>query len=543
MLTSKKFWIPACVLILLGFLTWYWTTAHRIPDYARYIPGDVHGVLTINSKRIAADLLFGGNIKEDSTASLNKTISRWKKASERNGGIGISLSSDILAFGNLHPEHKKWYNGIILKLDDEAKLTRFITQELPCLMDTLHTHMTSLIENPGYKNLVIVNDESESPVCIGFNKEVLIILKAGFKVSDPAFFTREMKRLFNLPKDSSMIANENFRKSEKRAADLSLWYNLDNPMLQNILKSGKQNSSKNGALNVWVDFNKGSATLDIIHYPGNGKAALLSDNTGNSEFTNYIPKDKFLGMLFTHLDLDALLKNTKSEGKEGSIDHLFDRWGLTTSEVFDAFNGDINIALHGIVHFQEKYIAYEYDEDFNQIQTERFRDARMPGFTVSMGLKGFNAALKLLPKLLDGKHITANKTGNGFKLTADAPVYLTVIGKNLFLSSSPDTPPKLNDKALNLKEVTEMTARHHSGCFIDLSGIEKQYRKEYKDSLGTSKLDAVFTDISIVADPEKAGGVKTHIVAKCADPSANALVQLINFKGFADILNLDRKTN
>jgi hypothetical protein len=539
MLQSKKFWVVCLLLILTVFSTWFLLSGHSAPAYAKYIPRDAHGVLTINSKRLAADLLFGGTLKQDSTSTYHKKFDRWKMAIEKNGGLGINLTADVLAFGTIQQEKKGWYNGIVIKMEDEAKLIRFINKELSGLLDTTQTHMTSLIENRGYHSLVVVNDESESPVCIGFNKEALVMLRAGAHVSDPAFFNKELNRIFHLAPDSCILADENFRHLQHRSADLTFWYNLNNPLLKNLLNAASSNSNS-GYVNAWLNFNKGETALEINNIaPGlkNEDIFNFNDKSNPRRFIGNVPEDNFMGLLYSHLNLDNLFTNFKQQGKESLVEHLFAKWGLTTEDISSALNGEVTISFNGIIHYKEKYIAYEYDDNFNQKEVERYREARIPGFNLYLGKKGHGKKNVLLEKLLENNQIVSYK--KGFRLHAAMPVFLTDLGHSYYVSNTDSFPGEMQGQGTfnDRKEIETLIKNYTTGCFVDLIATDKQVGTEYKASSGKGKISEVFTSIAVGVNGENNKGTTTKITFKCADPGSNALVQLLNSAALLDLVN------
>jgi hypothetical protein len=521
MLHSKKFWIVGLVLFLSGILIWVWLTGHSVPSTARYLPADVKEVLTINSKRLMTDLLFEKTPISDTSGTASKYWKRWNNAMTANGGIGISISADILSFNNVSKAHAIPYSGIIFKVKDELLLGNFLIRELPRLVDSTQTHITSLLKAKGYNSLVIVNDENQNPICIGFNKEVLVVLRSGQGITDPTYLNTELNRIFHLTKDSSLYVNENFRETEKHPADLCYWLKNSNP-LDKFFRVGGDTLAETGYTQAWLNFKKGELTLEICRKVS-GRQSLPQDKMPRSaaDFINYVATDKFIGICYANLDRKSIEQIVYTGNKYG---HLFDNWGVKTEDLISCMDGSAALAFNGFIHYPEKYTVYDYDENFNQVEVERMRDARLPGFTLSLGTKGIEAKARLFLKLLANKTLIPSK--NGFRLNIEAPVYVYTAGDHLFITSS-DTPPAIQTRQLAAKEeLKKQMMEHSSGFSIDLKELENQYRLAFQVPQASPHLSDVFQAACATAEEEP---TKTtcKLVITCKDRSANALPQLL----------------
>jgi hypothetical protein len=464
---------------------------------------------------------------------LSRETIRWKAAIQRNGGLGLSLGSDLLLFGNTSKDKGYRYDGVIGKVSDEPAFTRFLTKELPYLLDSVQVHMTVITENKGYHSLVIVNDGSQNPICIGFNSEAVVLLRAGRGISDPAFLNRELKRIFNLPKDSSLLANESFKHSEKFAADILFWHKGKNPFFQTTLITGKDSIKPDENFEARLNFNKGELVVEVISRSASHQTSKLFGKTESTgSFTRFVSKDHFMGLFFARVNISALVNDME---RENHLTRLLDKYGLKLKDLEDGFDGTAEIAFNGFVHYPEKYIAYEYDENFNRVEVEKQRDAKIPGFILSLGLSGFEAKNTLLPKLLLNKQIIPWK--NGYRFNTEAPLFVHLIGSKLFITSS-ETPPKEQGLgAVDRKDIVSLLKNHPGGCFVDLRTLEEQYRSTFNVPASRNRISDLFTSLTVYADNDPEYGSRSILTLKCADQETNALLQIWNSAFFSEFVS------
>ncbi len=527
MLRSKLFWALFFICFAIGAVLGYLFIGHSVPGTARYIPADISGVLTLQTKRLGADILLGGKLNTDTSLASNKIYQRWKKISAENGGIGISFTSDVLIFQTQSREHQQWYTGMVVKVDDELKLKIFLQTKFTQLLDTAQVHLSALVASPGYSSLVLIDDDWRSPVGIGFNHDVMVVLTACYEVRDNSFFNPELKRIFNMPKDSSILSNKVFRESEKQSADVSLWINLNAPAIKDLLGTKPGQNSKEGFLQAFLDFNKGEINLRVGHLsedlPGKN---VFGKPASNSSFSNYVDTARFMGMLSTHVDLQTLFERIRSEGHGSRLDLVCNKWGLSPDDISGSFDGNADLALNGFVHFNEKYIAYEYDDNFNQVEVPHDREARIPGFVLRLGINGPQAMTLLLPKLLASKTITVCQ--NGFRLNSELPVYFHPMGPQLFISSSEEMPIARERGPIEGIVLKKFPVTDGSWAYIDLKGTAQCIHTEFSNKPDMHPFAGVFNRILIAIEEQEPGKTNCNIRVGCTNPSTNSLVSLLN---------------
>ncbi len=513
----------------MGGLVWFFIAGHSMPAYARYIPGDATAVVTINTKRIATDILLGGELKQDTALGPNKTFLKWKKASEENGGLGISMTSDILLFTCFGPAEKQLYGALVIKLDDEQTLLRFFRKELPKLLDTAFFKPAALTETKTYKMVsVSTGPFADDQIFMGFNQEVIVLLKAESHgwTSDRA--AKELDRIFNEPKENSIAAVENFRKSERRPADITVWFNYNHRQFHHLMNQKKDTASRPGYVNAWLDFNKGAVDLTVFTIPSNAsRVPVFRKSHAENDFLKLIAADKFMGLLHADIDFQNLLNNLNTIGNEKYVERMAGQWGLTSQDIASSFDGKVDLALNGFVHYKKKYIDYTYDADFNKIEIEKYRDERMPGFLLKLGMNGSTALLSLFPKLSGNKRIAACQ--NGYRLNSDIPVYFYPVGNNLYMSSSDKLPKDQAEQAVHNPEIQSLADNHSSSVFCDLKSLHEAMQKEFpSNDQQEKKVWDRFKSVSFTADEVPGTRTELGFSLKFSEAKTNALVQLIN---------------
>jgi hypothetical protein len=528
-LRSKKFLFFCIVLVCLSGGLWYFITGHSMPAHARYIPGDAVAVVTLNTKRLATDILLGGDLKQDTGISENKLLARWKKASDKNGGPGISLSSDILFFGCMCQTNKQLYVGMVLKTDNEQKLIQFVTKELPGLFDSATFQLSMLTDHKTYRSFVVKNKVNGNSFCIGLNEEAFVLITAVYQSGDPEFLAKEMNRIFNQSKESSMAALANFKNAQRPASDISFWFNLNAAPWKSLFTQTKELKDEPGYINAWLDFNKGAADLTIFTIlPDRKRAAIFRKSHAANDFLSIVRSDKFIGLLHADIDLPNLFSNMNSIGKERGLNELLEGWGLTEKDLATCFTGRAALSVNGFVHYKKKYMDYEYDADFNRQEVEKYREERIPGFTCMLGMDGSKAMFSILPKLLEKKSIRPRADGS-YQLNSDIPVYIFPVGNHLYLSSFDHPVLSLPDaQPVFKKEIIELAEYHSSFIFCDLKGLRTQLLSEFpKNDADAKKIWDTVKSASLTAD-EEPGRRSLHFVLHFSEAKTNALIQVFN---------------
>ncbi|MFI5148325.1 MAG: DUF4836 family protein [Bacteroidia bacterium] len=522
---SKKIWMFISLAVVLTVAGWWLITRHTAPGHARYITKDALAVVTINTKRLAGDLLWGGDLKADTNTTAAHKFKDWRKAFDETGWAGINPTADLLFFSNMSEDGKQVYYALIVKLDDALKLNTFLSNRLPNLLDSLHVHATNVIDNKSYQSIVIVNDDSETPVCIGFNKEVAVLLKAGTPATALSYYDRELKRIFSLTSENSVLGDKNYVSSQKKSADVACWINMGNANLLKLLSPAKQPSPQAGYLNAWLNFNKGEVTLDML---GTSKEQalkpVLKGAGADFDFSKLNGKDKLMGMAFFNLNLPALFERMKHNGKNDLCSALEKQTGITETDITSAFTGQMELSMCGFITYVEKYKDYEYDADFNRTEIEKERVAHLPGMVIRLGITNPAFVAPLVPKLLSRGLIIPFR--NGFQLKGPAPVYMLSSGNNMFITTFQDVPKETNN-AWNNADLTELHSQHGNGAFVNFQGIREAMEKDLGHKPGYDKLSKVLENMTWAIDEESDGSARSRMVLHFTDKKTNSLTQLL----------------
>ncbi|HXC05916.1 MAG TPA: DUF4836 family protein [Bacteroidia bacterium] len=520
----KKAGIVLLVIAVLGIPAWWFFSRHSVPPHARYIPKDVIAVATVNTKRIATDLLWAGELKADTNTPAAHKFQNWKKALETSGWAGINPGADLLVFTNTSPDGKLWYNGLVIRVDDASKLNLFLSTQLPHLLDSMHVHATSVINHPNYQSVVIVNDDSESPLSIGFNKDVLVVLRLSTPSSDLSFFEKEFKKIFSLAPESSLLGEEDFCISEKKSADILFWLNLNR--LQKLFNPQKEQNSAPGYVNAWMDFEKGKITIEAegISKAGTGLKPILNTHATDPDFNKQIGKDQFMGMAFFHLNLPNLFERFRADGKNAIGETLMKKTGLTPADLSSAFTGQVELAMNGLITYPEKYTENVYDEDFNRTEIQKIREAHLPGMLIRFHITNPAALAPLVPKLMARELIEPYK--NGFRLKTDAPVYMISSGNFLYLTTFPEVPAENKDHWTH-PDLEDLQREHGNGFFINFGGLYESFAKDPIQKAAFEKPNKLLENMTWTVEEEDDGNSKSHLVIHFNDKKMSSLAQLI----------------
>jgi hypothetical protein len=530
---SGKFWILFILVLLSSWGLWFFLSSHKVAKHASFIPADAAGVITFNTKRLAADFLFGsiGNVDSISGQSYG---SPFKKIMATRDSTGIRLTTDVFLFTGYSHMSKEPYYGLVFKTEDIQMMNTFFTKVFPHLIDTTETHVSEVADCKSFKSMVLIPDHSSAPIGIAYNKEVLILLLSRMPNVDMGWIDKEMRYLFSLSSDRSILSNTRFVASEKRAADVSFWFDSNHPLLNPEWFTPKDKTP--AYCQGWLDFSKGQAVLELVSDGSRpGKTPLFNSEESSTNILGYADKKGFVGLLSANLNVKTLidkignissfslsmLDSTSAKAfAQGAISPK--EANVPLSELITYFNGKTECIWTGFTSYPKKYIDYEFDENFNHIEVERKVNKCMPSFVLRMGLNGPRAITEVLPKMIQNKQLIPWNTG--YKFNSAFPLFLFPAGNGVILTNSEQLPVAQNPAAPLTKPFDALFQNQAAVVILNISTLEKEYQR----SDGKKPISSGLNYITLTVDESKAGGLRGLITLTFKDSHSNAFPQLVS---------------
>lgn len=298
----------------------------KTPKQLNYIPKDVSGVLTIDTKNLALkslelkDLLNIDIFKKNIPTSNDSILDKIKNS-------GIDLISAAYVFGDVAKGDQKNYVAIALALDDEAKFEKMLKEagkaaEVKSENDIKYTYIQNAI--------------------IGWKDKVVLVLFIDGE-SDKEKVKLKLTNLFAQPEENSLAAaNDKFQALLKESADLSVFINYEK--FNDLIKQAAQTpmvsdaTFKDTYLAATINFEKGKIVSDIKVYNNEAntiKAKALYKPSVSKDLISGQPGGDVIAFLsfginmeafFKHLQeaqlLDGLNQNLKALGSEFDANYL-----------------------------------------------------------------------------------------------------------------------------------------------------------------------------------------------------------------------------
>jgi len=340
---------------LFLFLTclYFFSSCSSVPEHARYLPNDAVVVTGINlkemSKEIAWSVFSGSKLFEEMTRRMdstgNNTLNDLDKA-------GINAFSTCYAYIQTVSGFEPLVT-VLIPLDDEKKWEQFAqthfhekirevnNRKQIQLSETIYASWTNsvlvIMQQPTYE----ANEDTEENISLQSQPLPDI---AGY-----------MDKVFNLPKEQSLINDKRFYDFEKQAYDLTCWVNHDR-FLNHISENNASISEFSIARNLWkgvamaagINFEKGKMKAEVKYFTSEviNSFAEKFVRDADKELIARLPKDNLHFATAFYCSSDGVKGILENTGILGFLNLAFMDQGISTNDIFNAFTGDMAFAVH-----------------------------------------------------------------------------------------------------------------------------------------------------------------------------------------------------
>jgi Domain of unknown function (DUF4836) len=379
---KKWFRIGTLFLLVLagtGMLLWYSFIRRTLPQQAISIPQNAIAVCTFNLRELAMDFssndhLFPEFAKEQQLPAEFISLS---KAIEKNGGAGIKKTADVLGF--VFQEKEEAWGGIALLVEDSAKLSSLLRQEL------VKKFPASVSRRNG---ISILNFDSSAAVMGWTADRALILYPIGDHEKKSSL--DQLVKLLEQKKEASILSNADFCEHELKSFDLGCWVNAKSLLtFTNGGKLIKYAVRNDDYLSFEINFEDGEVQINNVI------SGVNQHRTNTDLFLPCDSKEVFSWMK-TSLDLssDSLRELAVENPLVGSLPFSDEE----TIQLFDCMDGSCSFFLHDTISVSEEFIKYKYDENFNQTEVKEIQYSTETAASISFGLSDEKQARELISK-------------------------------------------------------------------------------------------------------------------------------------------------
>jgi len=463
-------------------------------------------VKQLTSKTISLDKLASEeNLKQ--MGASKEDAEKTSKSIKKFLDSGIDYLNQFYLFTDDLSNNDKF--GLTFVLDNEDKFTKFVKD------DAVWKDSKSG-KKPEFK------EEGKIKFAISDDKKTIMAWqgKVGVVVSKENNSTAEVKKLFEMKKEESLVSNESFKDFVSKGYDISIWADVEKVSslggMQAAAAMGTAGiSNKNTYFDIGLTFEKGVVNLDV-DYTGNEEINKLNDKIANSAISSELTKNipivtPSTGFSFS-LNLSGLLGYLKEKGVVGELERNLKQYGITAEELANALTGDAFGATQ----------AVNFNAKKGEIPVE---------FVLALGIKDKKSAEGILEKLNQrtGGMLTkegdvyAAPQGMGYIILKNKAAYITLDGKlkDGIKAGKSDLKGDLKNEAEKYASVIYV-----GKGFFDALAQSKMYQQEGAGEV----LGKDFPIESIIFKSEKMKNKKSKSVLSVSftNKNQNALLTLID---------------
>lgn len=208
---------------------------------------------------------------------------------------------------------------------------------------------------------------------------------------------------------------------------------------------------------------------------------------------------------------------------------------IDEERLYKIFSGDIVMAVNGVKPVQIIHTSYDFDEEYNKIETIDTTIQERPEVLIMMGV-GNNDDVNLIFSMLTRSKLL-KPIGNYYGLENDDvefPVYFKVMNNILFISNNKDyiEKPRVyngNDRLSN--QHTAMFKKNSAVLYTNLSNISNYFVQKDSSTFHTSLIEAsnTFSEFTYFGSIKKKDRITSNYVLKLKETNENSLVDLFKF--------------
>lgn len=372
---------------------------------------------------------------------------------------------------------------------------------------------------------------------------------------------------FNEDPQLSLKHNVQYNKTIETPHDISYYING----IGNSFSSGFNAflMGSNGANNIMSMFNDNYSYASLVF--DENEIAITSNQHVSDKFLENMKalnSAKFNKKLFKYIDgsnlvgimgiavnpnasydiisdtYSTILKN--SIGEEGAIASEIFFTLLDEEEIFDLVKGDMIFAVTDIKEFDISYTSYEYDEDYNRLETTKTKKETLPEYVFTANVGNSDLSDKIIRLMETSK--TVYDKGGFYKYTPYSYYGRNSGGMEVFFAIQDNVLIITNDYELVTqqlvdgvskdnkieKQVTAMAKKNNLFGFWDnsktIEKLDKGFGKELKDfDQVMSNLQNTFGNITIEGVKQNGNNFETKVSIKTKENNVNSLIDVVHF--------------
>lgn len=323
----RKRWLYFLILFVLIISILYVWRYNQSQVFEKRVPAFATKVVNVNLRQIENHLLF-----DFLTNPITYLKPRKKKDSIKKPKFsltkGVRIPKNILFYTNADNLDNNWFSSVV-EVSDPEELSRFLLKEK--------------FKKTSEENIVLF---TKSNLILAIKKEQLVCV---FKTNSNINAVNRVNDLFGVKEylnaDDSLL--KEITKSES-----DICFSLENSVLEA--------NFRNGVFELQGLLNEDVFLANTNEASNRESVGIMSGqiNKNNASFKKVVKNSKHKFDELTHLSLDSII----------------DKW-----------NGEFKFNITSIEHKTDTIISYEYDEDFNKIETKTTQDKKIPTLSLVLG--------------------------------------------------------------------------------------------------------------------------------------------------------------
>lgn len=220
---------------------------------------------------------------------------------------------------------------------------------------------------------------------------------------------------------------------------------------------------------------------------------------------------------------------------------------IDEERLYNIFSGDIVIAVNDVKPIQIIHKGYDFDEEYNKIETADTTVQERPEALIMIGVGNNDDVNKIFQILIRSKLIKSMGNYYGLeKESASFPVYFRVMNNIIFISNNQgyiENPTVYASKARLDKKHTAMFKKNTAVLYTNLDKISTYFVSKDLASFNNSIVEAskTFSELTYYGSIKKKGRISSNYVLKLKETNDNALTDLFKFFNFIYMENGKQK--
>jgi len=548
--------VPATLVFVLLFA---FSSCSNVPDHVKYIPKDAVVVVGINAKALGRKVAWN-------VITGSKLFKQWMKdLHDKNadnfdfGKYGVDGSNTFYLYIK---GDKRYNNGnrvtALVPLTDAGNWEAYVKKQFP----------TVNIKQQGNRKEAVLTQGMYA----GWNSKLLIVMNVlpstddmtgntsgnAKPQMDEAGLNAEMQNAFEISDANTIMQNKRYASLQHEDHDVLFWMNYDLLMTEYVNESiaGKMEGIslsntlwKDAAMTGGIDFDKGAINGSMRYYMSDSMkeaAKEMGGTNADKEMLERLPMQNLDMLMAWHLSPKGLKMTLEKAGLLGFANVALAQQGSGPDMVFDAFTGDIAVALNDFALKNETTI----DSSMGEPMTFSSMKPSLNG-VYAMKINKKENFDKLLAMITENGLLSLGNGAYAMPISETDSIFIISNEQYAIVSNKRSTGDAFMKGTYKGQkgpaEATDALSGHPFSFYVDIQQIAKSvdpaFNHSIHDSAIISESKRLLSSIMIDGGEYKNESFEYHMRINFMNKDENSLMQLMDFgKRVNDINNLPLQT-